>query len=175
MRLLFAPMVGGRGLGPLTHCMAVADEARRRGHHVHFAARKAFIEIIERFNFAWSAVVEPIKQDVRGQCGDTWTEIAAHLGLTQTDFVGEALCVEAKIFQEFRPDAVFASSNVTIPLTCAERDIPLISPFSWADTSSLTLKTKSIHSNVLPNCLDCHNALLERLGYDRITDLEIWY
>ncbi|QGZ96618.1 glycosyltransferase, MGT family [Terricaulis silvestris] len=151
--------------------MAVADEARRRGHDVSFLVRQSFVPLLEKHGFSGSLAAEPRKQVQLSQVGDTWTDIAAYLGLTENDFVDQSQRVERKAIKEFKPDAVFVESNVTMPLTCLEDHIPLASTFTWADTSSLSLTTQGMRSSVPPTRLDRHNDSLQRMGVEPIADL----
>ena len=164
-------MVGGRGLGPLTRCLAVADEARKRGHQVHFLIKETFVQLVQRFGYEWTLAAEPRMRDNTISCPDTWSDIAAYLGLTQTEFLNEALQIEKELTHKFRPDWVFIESNVSLPLTCIREGIPFASTYSWADAPALQLQTQKVTSGLAPNATAQHNLYLEKCGSTSILDL----
>ncbi len=164
-------MVGGRGLGPMTRCMAVADEARRRGHSAHFLIREEFVSLAEQFGFSWTLAVKPQRKQAGPPIGDTWTEIAAHLGITDEGYLEKTLRLETEIIRKFRPDYAFMESNVTLPLTCIQNSIPFGSTFTWADTADLRLHTREMSVGSLADAILFHNRYLESYGVGAIADL----
>lgn len=164
-------MVGGRGLGPLTRCLAVADEARRRGHQSHFLIKETFVPLVEQFRYPWTLAAEPQRRSDFRQCPDIWSEIATYLGLTEPGYLCDALRIEKALVENFKPDWVFIESNITLPLTCLQAKIPFVSTLSWADMPGLRLRTQKINLGTVVTTTAQHNIRLEKLGLSTIADL----
>src|SRR5579871_2869809 len=104
MRVLFLPMAGGRGFGPLTHCLALADEAKRRGHVVAFLSPPKFLSWIDKEGF--QTFNAPLPLPYQGQIPDSFklADVALSLGLADVDFIEASIMAELHAIRHFQPD-----------------------------------------------------------------------
>ena len=50
MRILFMPQAGALGIGGMTRCLAIAEEAQLWGHHVGFFCRPDIQPMLKELN-----------------------------------------------------------------------------------------------------------------------------
>lgn len=135
MKVLIAPLVGGVGLGPLTRCLAVAFEVRRRNHEVLFLARPEFAEIAA--SFGYNTVIAPAPNthifNHKEYKAFKVSDDAVNLGWCNVESMKEAIARERQVIQSFRPDYVFTEYQMSTVISCALEGVPLVSTATWPD------------------------------------------
>lgn len=133
MRLLIIPLAGGVGLGPMTRCMAIANEAKCRGHDVLFLCRDSFRKIAKKFGYKTCAA--PIPPPYPGPKPPPFrlSDVAIALGWTEKSYVISAIETERKIIRSFKPDVIFTETQFSVPISASSENIPWVAATSWAD------------------------------------------
>lgn len=171
LRLLFAPMIFGRGLGPLFRCMSVASEARKRGHECRFIAKPDFASFLKEHHFPCTICQLPQRlASVRSSC-HTWTGQAILSGSCGEKYLAAQIQLERAQLRAFRPHFVFMESNITMPLACRLEEVPFSSTYSLADRNEFQLSRMTLDSAIAPDELHAYNSFLLESGGSVITDI----
>jgi UDP:flavonoid glycosyltransferase YjiC (YdhE family) len=122
MRILFEPLGGALGLGPVTRCLAVAHEAMMRGHQVAFLAPRVY-PLVDDFAYGLRylspAPVRPGGQTPAELAGeaDSYPQALAIRGLADAEYLRGVIDAELEAFADFRPDWVFTEMQPTLSIS----------------------------------------------------------
>lgn len=169
MRILIVPLTGGVGIGPLTHCLSVAYEARKRGHSVKFLCKKSFAKIVKRFEYPLF-IAPSSKPSGINIVPFKLSDVAIELGLIDFVYIRESIKAERKAIKTFKPDIIFAETQLTIPISAGIEKIPFAATASWADHPKFTspLFPKSTKSSGYE---DRYNRILKQYKLKEIRDI----
>lgn len=138
MRLLFIPLAGGVGLGPLTRCLAVAHEARLRGHDVLFLCKDSFRGIVEMCGYkAYAAPIPPSNRRLKPP-PFRLSDIAIALGWIEEEYFHSAIETERNVIRSYKPDLIFTETQFSVPVSASLENIPFVATISWADHPDFT-------------------------------------
>jgi len=167
MRVLFVPMTGGRGIGPICRCTAVADELI--DCEILFLAEKKFAHFLSDAGYKYVEDISPKPIGNQGQIF-YWNDAAFVMGLCQNEFVRSAFAHQMKVVEAFKPDVIFTEYNLTILLVAKVLNIPIVSTINWADTDSFSLGEKK-HTLLFPEAIKEYNAILSEYSIDNYNSI----
>lgn len=133
MRLLLIPLACGVGLGPLTRCLAVAHEAKIRGHEVLFLCKNTFCEIVRKFGYITHTAPTPSRYRGPKPPPFRLSDVAIALGWVEESYINSAIEAERQIIRSFRPDVIFTETQFSVPISASIENIPWVAATSWAD------------------------------------------
>ncbi|MCZ7398830.1 MAG: glycosyltransferase [Candidatus Methanoperedens sp.] len=133
MRLLLVPLAGGVGLGPLTRCLAVAHEAKIRGHEVLFLCKDTFCEIVRKFGYRTYTAPTSVRNQGQKLPPFRLSDVAITLGWVEESYINSAIEAERQTIRSFRPDVIFTETQFSLPLSASIENIPWVAATSWAD------------------------------------------
>jgi UDP:flavonoid glycosyltransferase YjiC (YdhE family) len=133
VKILLIPLAAGVGLGPMTRCMAVAREAKNRGHEVLFLCKENFCKIAKRFGY--KTYTAPIPNPYNGPKPPPFrlSDVAIALGWIEKKYMVSAIETERKVIRMFRPDVIFTETQFSVPVSASVENIPWTAATSWAD------------------------------------------
>ena len=169
MRILLIPFSGGLGLGPLTRCLAIAEEGKKRGHKVAFLCKPFFKKITETRGFLSYLSPEP-KHIRRNLPKYRLADLALEYGLLNLEYLQKAIKQELAIIKTFRPNIIFTETQFSINFSSKISGIPWSTAISWTDHAkfrSSLYKTFSIY----PHHLDQINRLASQYNISPYGDL----
>lgn len=134
MRILLIPFSGGVGLGPLTRCLAVAEEGKRRGYEVAFLGKPFFKRITDGLGFKTYLAPDTVHLN-RKLPKYRLSDIALEYGLINLDYLQKAVKRELEIIKLFRPDIIFTETQFSINFSSAASGVPWATAVSWTDHS----------------------------------------
>jgi len=129
-RILFIPMSWGRGLGPLTDCLAIAEELNRTCE-VAFVCKEAFISPVRQAGYSWYPIMSP--PDRKEVDHEFYVDFPYFQGLGDELLIRHMIAQEIEAMSDFRPDAVFAWLQFTTSITARCLGVPLASKANWPD------------------------------------------
>ena len=156
MKILIVPMVGGRGIGPIYRSLAVANAAKEN-NEILFLCKEAFISYVTKSGFDYIEDIEPKQKFPQGNI-IMWNDAAYAMGLCDEEFVQRAFSHQLKVVKNFSPDIIFTEYNLTICAVANICNIPIVSTFNWADTSSFSVSGVD-HKILYPNAIDPFNKI----------------
>ena len=137
MRVLFLPLVGGYGLGPITQCLALADEAKSRGHAVAFLCQPTYRLWVEAGTIQHTAPLPTLQAKVIPKFFKL-ADAALALGLADIEFVRASVDLELQAISDFRPDLLVSKIKLSAPISARIAGLPLVSTAMWADHPNFT-------------------------------------
>ncbi|MBG7704674.1 hypothetical protein HCJ76_42955 [Streptomyces sp. MC1] len=137
MRILFEPIAGAVGLGAITRCLALAQAAALRGHSVAFHAQP--YPLLEKFPVGprYDAVVPTRPQPLIDPQSSTFSEALSIRGLTQPDYLREAVRSELKTIEQYRPDVVVTEWQPSVPIAAHASGVPFVATLATTELSRL--------------------------------------
>lgn len=166
---MFIPLSGGVGWGPLTRCLAIAYEARRRDHKVVFLCKKNFARIVRQFGYSFRLAPEPKPNGIKPP-PFRLSDVAYELGWLDVRYLEHAVAVERSFIRAFRPDIIFTETQFSVPISASLERIPWVAAASWADhprfSSPLYSKKDTVYGLEAPI-----NRLLQKYNLPKVTDV----
>lgn len=118
MRMLAVPAAGGIGLGPLTNTLAIAEEARLRGHDVAFLCKPAWGPMLRRLGF--QTYIAPTPSAYRGfrhlHHGSApppyrFSDIALAMGRTDPGYIRASIAAERRAIGLWKTNVLLPNSS----------------------------------------------------------------
>lgn len=132
MKILVVPLAGGEGLGPLTRCLAIIQEASVREHDVAILCKKDFGKLVTQYGFTFFEAPSPKPSGIElppyRLC-----DVAIELGWVENSYFEKAIETERKAMQVFKPDVIFTETQLSIPISAKIEGIPWAASTGWAD------------------------------------------
>jgi UDP:flavonoid glycosyltransferase YjiC (YdhE family) len=131
MRILICPLVGGRGYGPITRSLAVAEQAILHGHDVAIIATTETRDILSAsgaqiYNLSLYSNRIALPQHVVSV-----HDQLAVMGYSDLQYVLRLIDEELNVLDEFKPDLVFSEFQPTIRISTWLRNLPLFSTATY--------------------------------------------
>jgi len=134
MKVLCAPMVGGRGIGPMTRCAAIAESALASGMKVAFCCQSTSVAMASAIVPNVFTITEPRRRnDVEMSDCITWSDVAVALGLMDASFLDASIDEYLRAIDVFDPDVMFTECTVSACVAASMAGIPLVTSVSWPD------------------------------------------
>ncbi|MEU0884352.1 hypothetical protein ABZ345_37655 [Lentzea sp. NPDC005914] len=137
MRILFEPLAGAIGLGAITRCLALSEQAVLRGHTVAFHAQP--YPLVERHSHGprFDAPVPTRPPGVRDPQSTSFAE-AIHLrGLAEPGYLETAIAAELDTIDRFRPDVVVTEWQPTVPISAHIAGVPFAATLATTELAVL--------------------------------------
>ena len=163
-------MSGGLGLGPLTRCLAIAQEAQMRGHSVAFLCKKEFRPLVK--NIGCEIFTAPKPRPYLGVPVPLYrlSDAAIALGMTDKDYIEQSLKSEFSAIERFKPDVIFAETQLTAAISSNYFKIPLASTASWVDHPNFTSPLFDINESFVGHEVG-FNMFLEKYKLPPVSDI----
>ncbi|GII66296.1 hypothetical protein Skr01_63810 [Sphaerisporangium krabiense] len=138
MRVLFAPLAGAAGVGAVTRCLAVAEQAVMRGHRVAFLAPAGYPMLGDHPLGATYAVPRPRRPaTVRDGNYATFAEALWVRGMAEPGYLDAAVTAERAAIEAFRPDVIFTEWQATLAVSARLTGVPLVATIATPDVTRL--------------------------------------
>ena len=137
MRILFEPLAGAIGLGAITRCMALAEQAVMRGHTVAFHAQPYPLIENHPLGRRYDAPV-PVKPSPGGDPQSSSFNEAIHIrGLADPGYLETAVRAELETIEDFRPDVMVTEWQPTVPISAERGGIPFAATLATTELATL--------------------------------------
>jgi len=114
----------GRGLGPLTDCLAIANELRRTCE-IAFVCKDEFADFVRQAEYTQYPIVSPPAP--REVDSEFYSDFPYFQGLGDEQLVRQMIAQEKEAILDFRPKAVFSWLQFTTPIVASQLGVPLAS------------------------------------------------
>ena len=184
-KLLFFPSDLGGGFGHISRCVALAQEAKHRGHNCAFVINSSKYEktigndfriFISMLSPKWSSLFLLLKNkivSVRSHPSPLFTEFTGldyqvvRDGLVNEEIIEKRVAHYLKIVNTFKPDLLIGDTNLLVWMLGKKVDIPVVQIVRYAShpgTAKLIWwKNEPVGMN-LPHSSALFNSLLVRMG-----------
>lgn len=126
MKLLFMPYASASGTwGSTAYLLAIANEARRRGHEAHFHACRPSSRLLTQNGFSVREFDGAISETPHAPVRDVY-DVFTTLRLDNAGYWCRLLDLEHEIIDSVRPDAVIADMRPTATISARRCGVPLI-------------------------------------------------
>lgn len=185
MKLLFFPSDLGGGFGHISRCLALAQEAKHRGHNCAFVIndRKYEKNISNDFKIFiskkypdWSLLFSLLKDRFvrfKSPVGPLFTEFTGldyqvvRDGLVNGQIVKRKLAQYLKIVRTFKPDVLIGDTDLLVWMLSKKADVPVAQIVRYAShpkTAKLIWWKNEPEGMIPPNSSALFNPLLMRMG-----------
>lgn len=132
LTLLFMPYPSSSGSwGSTVYLLAIAEECRRRGHHVVFHVCQPTQRMVEEAAFATIGFEGAQLQAHNAPIIDMY-DVIWSLGFSDCAFLKRLLREEAGAIEQTQPDVVVSDFRLTAPISATRHQLPLVSLAAWA-------------------------------------------
>lgn len=169
MRILLIPLAGGVGLGPLTRCLAVASEARQRGHDVALLCKKSFLKIAAQYGYKTFPAPSPKLSRITTY-PFRLSDVAAKFGWLEESYIESAVREEQKVIRIFNPNVIFTETQFSVPISATVAGIPWAATASWADHPDFKSPLYE-DKHTVRGFEHIFNRILTRYGLPEINDI----
>lgn len=192
MKILFFPSDAGGGFGHLSRCLAMAREAKKRGHSCGFilndlkfkkAISDSFPVYVSCHKLSFSTLILKWMRLIfkKRAISPLFTEISGldyqvlRDGFVNDDIVKEKLKEYTRSVREFQPDLLIGDTNLLAWIVSRVADIPLAQIVRYAshpETAEMIWWESAEDNIVRPESSALFNPLLKQQGLRRITRAE---
>jgi UDP:flavonoid glycosyltransferase YjiC (YdhE family) len=127
---MFIPMSWGRGLGPLTDCLAIASCLRKESE-VAFLVKEEFVKFAKRGNYVTYDIISGATH--KKITNEFYTDFPCFQGLGDESLLAEMLRCEREAILDFKPNVIFSWLQFTATITAADLRVPLVSKANWPE------------------------------------------
>jgi MGT family glycosyltransferase len=167
MRLLFIPVSGGVGLGPLANLIAIAETAAARGHDTAFVVKHVWAPQVRRLGFPTYRTVTPARRKGASPPPFNLGAVGARLGWVEESFIRASIRAEREAIRSFGADVVVTTLQFTAPISAAVEHRPSVAIFSWADGPNFTSPLYSSAQHGIDG-VNIYNQILAEHGQSSI-------
>lgn len=185
MKLLFFPSDLGGGFGHISRCLALAQEAKHRGHNCAFVIndtkyeeniRDDFKIFVSKMYSRWSLLFSLMKDrfvSFQSPVGPLFTEFTGldyqvvRDGLVNEQLIKSRLAQYLKIVKTFKPDVLIGDTNLLVWMLSKKADVPVVQIVRYAShpkTAKLIWWKNEPEGMIPPNSSALFNPLLMRMG-----------
>jgi UDP:flavonoid glycosyltransferase YjiC (YdhE family) len=129
-RVLFIPMSWGRGLGPLTDCLAIA-RSLRENCDIGFVVKDEFIEFTKRGGYSIYNITSPTTH--KKITNEFYTDFPYFQGLSDETLLTNTLRDERAAVLDFKPNVIFSWLQFTAAITATDLKVDLVSKANWPE------------------------------------------
>lgn len=193
MQILFLPSDIGGGFGHISRCLALAQEAKHRGHNCAFVInsdkyekkiRDDFRVFISKLYPRWFSLLTLIKNKINYSHhpeGPLFTEISGldfqvvRDGLVNEEIIKKKLVHYLNIVKTFKPDVLIGDTNLLVWMLSQKADIPVVQIVRYAShpaTAKLIWWKKEPEGIIPPNSSALFNFLLKQIDVETIRKAE---
>jgi UDP:flavonoid glycosyltransferase YjiC (YdhE family) len=185
MKLLFFPSDLGGGFGHISRCLALAQEAKHRGHNCAFVINdrkyegnirddfRVFISKIHSRQSLLFALMRDRFVRYKSPVGPLFTEFTGldyqvvRDGLVNEQLIKRRLAQYLAIVETFKPDVLIGDTNLLAWMLSKKSDIPVVQIvryMSHPNTAKLIWWKNEPEGMIPPNSSALFNPLLMRMG-----------
>ena len=193
MRILFFPSDLGGGFGHISRCLALAQEAKLRGHDCTFVINDGKYEknikddfkvFISKIYSHWPLFFSLMKDRfvrLKSPVGPLFTEFTGldyqvvRDGLVNRQLVKRKLTQYLKIVRRFKPDVLIGDTNLLAWMLGKKAAIPVVQIVRYAShpkTAKLIWWKNEPEDMIPPNSSEIFNPLLMKMGLKPINRAE---
>lgn len=192
MRLLFFPSALGGGFGHISRCLALAQEAKLRGHNCAFVIDERKYEKRLRDDFktfvpkthSQSSLFSSVKDRfarLKSPVGPLFTEFngldyqVVRDGLVSEQLIRKRLAQYLRVVRTFKPDVLIGDTNLLVWMLSKEVGVPVVQIVRYAShpkTANLIWWKSEPEGIIPPNSSALFNPLLMRMGLGPIKRAE---
>jgi UDP:flavonoid glycosyltransferase YjiC (YdhE family) len=149
MRILFAPMAGAFGLGAITRCLAVAQEAELRGHDVAMLTPSEYPLVDAFFRGPRLTVPRPVPAKHRG-VGESpdFADMLILRGMDDASYIAAAVSAEIEAIKAYQPDLVFTENQPTIALSASVCGVPFVPTVQTINLEAESPETQRVSEEI---------------------------
>jgi UDP:flavonoid glycosyltransferase YjiC (YdhE family) len=135
MRIMFEPLAGAIGLGAITRCVAIAQQAVLRGHTVAFHAQDYPLLRSYPVGKRIDAPV-PVRPAGSGDPQSATFNEALHIrGLVEPEYLRAAVRSDLAAIESFRPDVIVTEWQPSVPIAAAVTGTPFAATLATTELS----------------------------------------
>lgn len=193
MKILFFPSDLGGGFGHISRCIALAEEAKLRGHECAFVINdwKYYNKIKSNFNIycsieypKWITSLAKMKRRIinhRSPIEPIFTEISSldyqviRDGLSDEKIIKKKLTEYSKIFKKFKPDLIVGDTNLLVWMLSQLVGVPVAQIVRYAShpkTANLVWWKNKPEDIIPPDSIAVFNPLMSKMGLNPICKAE---
>ncbi len=192
MKILFLPSDLGGGFGHISRCLALADEAKNRGHNCTFILNdqkykkrigKSFNVFVCKINHHISFLQKLKLKLFRKKLSDNplFIEISSldyqvlRDGFTDKKVIVELLNEYIKIAEHHRPDVLIGDTNLLVWMLSNKIKVPAVQIVRFAShpASAKLIWWKDVsHKMIQPDIAEVFNPVLNKIGLESIKRAE---
>jgi UDP:flavonoid glycosyltransferase YjiC (YdhE family) len=192
MRLLFFPSALGGGFGHISRCLALAQEAKLRGHNCVFVIDerkyekrlrddfKTFVSKTRSQSSLFSSVKDRFAR-LKSPVGPLFIEFTGldyqvvRDGLVNEQLIKTRLAQYLRVVRTFKPDVLIGDTNLLVWMLSKEIDVPVVQIARYAShpkTANLIWWKNEPEGIIPPDSSALFNPLLMRMGLGPIRRAE---